>query len=131
MGRKGIPAEWIEETGTSTVRTLDFEIRQLETIYEFRNSLEVIDYLKAYPFLTEFLFEAFWEIERFFGRSPHVALKVITDPEIAGENQLFAYIHTTLSPEESLNRMDSLDEEWFLNQIDRTKGKFNFNIDFV
>ena len=51
MGRKIVNSEWIEETGTLTVRALDFEIRQLETIYQFRNSTKVVDYLKSYPFL--------------------------------------------------------------------------------
>lgn len=123
--------EWIEETGTSTVRALNFEIRQLEMIYEFRNSLEIVDYLKTYPFLIELLVEAFPEIERFFGRNPRVVLKLVKDPDIEGEEQLFAYIHTTLSAEEALNRMNRLDEEWFLTQIHRTEEKFNLNIEFV
>ena len=65
------------------------------------------------------------------GIDPRVALKVVTDPEIAGENQLFAYVHTTLSPKEAFNKMDRLDEEWFLDEINRTRGKFNLNIEFV
>jgi len=123
--------EWREEIGASTVRALDFEISQLEAIYEFLNPFEVRGYFLDYPFLIELLFEAFPEIERFFGRNPRVVLKVVKDPDIEGEEQLFAYIHTALSAEEALNRMDRLDEEWFLDKIDYTEGKFNLNIEFV
>lgn len=123
--------EWVEETGASIVRAPDFEIRQLETIYEFNDYYEVTNYLKEHSYLLELLFEAFSEIERLFGRNPRVLLKVVNDPDIEDENQLFAYIHTTLSPKEALSRMEILDEEWFLNQIDRARGKFNLNIEFV
>lgn len=122
---------WTEEGSASIIQTLNQEIQQLERIYLFRKSREVKEYLQTNSFLAPFLFEAFEVVQRFFGMNPSVVLEVTHDPEAPDESELFAYIQTTLSPPEPLERLRMLDEEWFLDQLAKLEGKFNFNIEYV
>ncbi len=87
--------------------------------------------MHAYPQLVEVLLEAHVYLQKYFGPDPRVTLEVVSDPEVEGMDELFAYIVTTLSVDEALARLDRLDEEWFLDQIDRVDGRFNFNLEFV
>jgi hypothetical protein len=81
--------------------------------------------------LIDVLLEAHAYLQKHFGPDPKVALQVVSDPEAKGGDQLFAYILTPLSVDKALTRLDRIDEEWFLDQLDRTDGLFNFNLEFV
>jgi len=50
---------------------------------------------------------------------------------VEGAKELFAYIRTSLPVDEALSRLDKFDEEWFLDQLDRAGGRFNFNLEFA
>ena len=63
-----------------------------------------------------------------------MTLEVTFDPDSenpADSEELFAYIPTSLPVEEALDRLHQLDQEWFLNQLHRVRGRVNFNLDFV
>ena len=60
-----------------------------------------------------------------------MALEVIRDPEIGKDGELFAYILTPLSVQEAQARLDDLDDEWFLDQLDRIGDLLNFNLEFI
>lgn len=106
-------------------------LQQLEEIYSLRNAATVRRFLHAYPQLVEVLLEAHGYLQKYFGPEPQVTLKVVSDPEGEGVEELFAYILTPLPVDEALARLDKLDEEWFLDQLDRVDGRFNFNLEFV
>ena len=86
--------------------------------------------LEKYPFLVSLLLEAYVEVGNYFPHS-RVFLEVFDDPEVEGMDKLFAYIRTPLPVDEALARLDKLDEEWFLDQLDRAAGRFNFNLEFA
>ncbi len=106
-------------------------LRRMGEIYPFRDVLAVQRFLRAYPQLTTVLLEAYAYLEKHFGPDPQVVLGVISDPEAVGREQLFAYILTSLPVDEAQVRLDRLDEEWFLNQLDQVGDLFNFNLEFV
>jgi predicted HTH domain antitoxin len=102
----------------------------LEERYVFRDS-QVRPFLQAYPHLTEFLLEASPYLQKHFGTTPHVELEVIRDPEIGLTGELIAYILTPLSVDEAQARLDRLDDEWLLDELDRVDGLLNFSLEFV
>lgn len=104
---------------------------QLEEIYSLRNAAAIQRFLHAYPQLVEILLEACVYLQEHFGPDPQVTLEVVSDPEVEGVEELFAYILTSLPVHEALARLHRLDEEWFLDQLDRVGGQFNFNLEFV
>ena len=95
------------------------------------NAAAVGRFLHAYPQLIEVLLEAYVYLQKYFGPDPQVTLEVVSDPEVEGVEELFTYILTSLPVNEALARLDKLDEEWFLDQLDRVGGRFNFNLEFV
>jgi len=106
-------------------------LHRLEEIYSLRDAATVRRFLHACPQLVEVLLEARIHLQKFFGPDPQVTLEVISDPEAESIDELFAYILTSLPVDEALARLDRLDEEWFLDQLDRIDGQFNFNLEFA
>lgn len=104
---------------------------QIEDLYSLRNAAAVRRFLHAYPRLIEVLLEAHGYLQKYFGPDPQVTLEVVSDPEVEDMDELFAYILTSLPVDEALARLNRLDEEWFLDQLDRVNGRFNFNLEFV
>ena len=104
---------------------------QLEKVYSFRNAEAVRRFLQTHPHLIEVILEAYPYLVKYFGPNPQVMLEVVGDPEAEGLEELFAYILTSLPVDEALARLDKLDQEWFLDQLDRIGGQFNFNLEFA
>jgi len=47
-----------------------------------------------------------------------------------GIKSLFASIYTDLSVDEAMSKMDYLDENWFICNMDKAKGKFNYDVEW-
>lgn len=107
------------------------ECRSLDNVYAVRDASKVYRFLQEHGELVGFLLDAYPQIEKYFGPAPVVELQVISDSEGHGLEQLFAYIRTSLPVQEALSRLELLDEEWFLDQIDRVGDVFNFNVEIV
>ena len=103
----------------------------LEKLYTYRRPMEVKGYIKAYPFLVPLLVEAYDKIGEYFGSNPAVVLEVVTDPEADDDRELFAFIQTNCAPEEALDRLNRLDQEWWLDASDRSEGKLCIHTEFV
>jgi hypothetical protein len=85
--------------------------------YRFINpELEIINFIIEHNLLA-FLLEARWEIRRVFGNDIVLEIELDPDPEEDFEG-LFIIIRTSLSPEDSLDLLDRLDEEWWLDVDD-------------
>ena len=115
----------------STIVSFEQSLRRIEELYSLNDRSTVKRFISNYPELANLLIEAFPHVQYHFGSYPDVELEVIRDPESDNFEELFAYIRTPLPPEAALKKLDQLDEEWFLDQLPRTEGKFNFNLEFV
>jgi hypothetical protein len=103
----------------------------LEKLYFFRRPSEVKEFLEASPFLKPLLVEAYERIGNCFGPKPEVVLEVVTDPEADDDRQLFAFIQTSLPSEQALDKLDRLDDDWWLDAADRSEGKLCLHVEFV
>jgi hypothetical protein len=88
------------------------------------------DFLQAHQELASLLNEAYQELRKYFP-SEDLKLELVSDPEIAGDQQLFVYIFTALLVTDALNKFDEFDEQWWLDRIDRANGLLNFNLRFI
>jgi hypothetical protein len=89
---------------------------------------QMYDLKDTHPGLIEVLMEAWPYLSKHFGPHPMVSLEVVHDPTSPDVDQLFAYIHTSLAADEALDKLDELDEEWFLSRADKVGALFNFNL---
>lgn len=122
---------WLPDPGSSTVQALNSDIEEIEKIYELTRKTEVVNFLTTYPFLTDLLLEAFGQVEKFFGLNPDVTLEVVQDLEATDERELVASIHTSLPPDEALDRLDQLDDHWWLDAMTKAQGNFCINLEFL
>ena len=105
----------------SVIRKSEELINLLEEFYLFRNPKEAKIFLLANDYLIEILFEAHWQIKKVFGEAVTTYLELHRDPEEEFE-ELFVVVKSTCSPEEARKLMDQLDEEWFLDVMNKTQG---------
>jgi len=104
-----------------------FKERKLTTLsklYIFsdgNSKTKAVQFIKDHPFLLNTLFEAPKHIFSIFGRKVLLYLELHRDPEEDFEG-FFIIIKTNLSPEESLNLLDRLDEEAWLDVDDSTSN---------
>ena len=104
---------------------------KLAASYQIENPPEVEAFLKEYSFLIPLLREVAPQARLIFGTDVRLTLQVVHDPEVAGESELTVYIHTNLPVDEAMDKLSKLDEEWFLDQLHRTNGKLNLDIQFT
>jgi len=93
----------------------------LYQFYKFADNEEKIMSFVEKHYLLGILLEAVREIRRVFGKEISLWLELHHDPEEDFEG-LFIIIKTKRSPEESLNLLDRLDEEWWLNVDDNVSN---------
>ncbi|MBW2307498.1 MAG: hypothetical protein JRG73_11240 [Deltaproteobacteria bacterium] len=105
-----VPATW----RCGTVRPLR-NVKILETFYRFINPEEVTNFLLAHDHLVESLQKTHRHIVRIFAENlVETTLEHVVDPEEDFES-LFVVIKTNLAPEEALEHLNRLDEEWWLD----------------
>jgi hypothetical protein len=105
-------------------------IDHITTGYALRNIDRVMSFIQDHSFLRTLLPEARHYINNYFPDSP-LALEVITDPEGDTSVQLVISILTSLSPDVALERLDALDQEWWLNALPRARNKLSIRVEFA
>ena len=68
-------------------------------------------------------------IKRHFPNSD-VVLEVVTDPEIADDKQLVAFIVVEKPAEDASQALDHLDEEWWMEALDRAQDNLCITLEF-
>jgi hypothetical protein len=122
-----VSQDW-QKVGSSVVQVSQNDLQWLERLYTFRRRAEIGYYLWEYPFLVSLLIEASSHISDYFPGS-QLFLEVVSDPETGGEGQLVVFVATSFLPQEALDRLDQLDEEWWLGALDRGQGKLCIHVE--
>ena len=95
---------------------------------ELYNDPEVKEYLERYQDLWSIMEEAYSVIEEIFGMGARVTFEVVHDTEIENYDQLFGYIDTEYSPEESYRLLQVFDDRWYTDKIDLIGERLNFMV---
>jgi hypothetical protein len=99
--------------------------------YQIEEPLAVAEFLRQHPFLDGLLIEARQQISHVFGQATPVELRLYDEPEYRGNPELYAEILTSLTVEESLTLQETLDQNWWLDNLDRGQGKFHIMVGFI
>ncbi len=114
------------ETRSATTRVREFELDAIERFFVVDDRSAVRSFVIQRPFLVPLLFEAYQEISLYFGNAS-LQLKLITDPE-DDSRRLTVTIMTSLSPDDAVERLQQLDEQWWLDALGRTRGALSISI---
>ncbi len=113
----------------STYPTSD--LRKLEQRYIFRNRSEVMDFAVNNSFLLQPLHEAWDQIRNYFGESVQAVLEVVADPEFFEDQELVIFIRTDLSPDEAFEKMEQMDDEWWLDVPATVRKNLCIDVEFI
>ena len=96
-----------------------------------RQPSHILEFIDSHPFLESLLLETYRAVSKHFGPSPRIALELMHDPEVPDASELIAFIQTHLSPDEVLEKLDQLEEDWWLDALERAGQEFSINLEFV
>lgn len=105
------------------------DLNRLKQLYTLKEQEDVIAFIKVYPFVINFLFEAEDKIHSYFPES-ELFLRMFNNPEAMDDTYLLIQIRTTFSPKETLQRFNQLEDEWWLDTLVSTKGKLSINVKY-
>lgn len=109
----------------------DMPIGGLRERYEFRNGAAVRGYLRENPSLCGLLKEARDKIAEHFGDEVLVVLDLVKGFEADDDERLFVFVQTELSPDEALDHLDELYEEWWLGALATAQPKFSIDVEYI
>jgi hypothetical protein len=104
------------------------QIQNIESLYFIEDAETVLSFLNQHPPLMPLLIEAYEQVEAHFGARQRVTLEWVADPEIAGFDELFAYIVTTLPASEAYEKFIQFRDDWFLERVDQADYLLNFSL---
>jgi hypothetical protein len=111
------------------IKDAETGIEEIERSFALRNEPGVAAFLGEHSFLLPLLLESHDRINEQFPNARPV-LEVVADPEGAHDFQLALFIHTKLAPEEAMATLERFDETWWLDAMDRARGKLCVTLEF-
>lgn len=105
------------------------EIERLKEYYNFTDEDRLKEFLSNNAHLISFLFEAANEIRKRFNSDTRIDL-ALTEDSPDGEF-LYAYIYVDLPLENVEEKVRQFEEEWLLDNILRSEGRFSYNVWWV
>jgi hypothetical protein len=118
-----------EEIKPSTISGSLINIQPLEQLFVFRRPTEVRHFLEENPFLGPLLKEAYINIREYFPSS-EIFLEVVADPEAFDEEQLVIFIPVTQDPDGASEALNQLDQNWWLDAMERSQDKLCITLEF-
>ena len=91
----------------------------------------VAQFIQENAFLAELLVEIRAKVSEVFGAATQVRLDLLDDPEFLGQPKLYAVILTPLAAEVALALQARLDDDWWLDNLERAQGKLNLCLEYV
>ncbi len=119
----------LEDFNNPPASSYTTNIQLLKQLYLFRNVEEVQNFLEANSFLVSLLKEGYSHIKKYFPYS-RVFLEVVTDPEAFDEKQLVAFIVVEQDSDDASEALDQLDEDWWLDAMERAQDKLCVTLEF-
>lgn len=101
----------------------------LEKIYTYSNKPDIVHYLDENSNLEYLLLEAHDKIKEVFPEE-RLSLRVASDPEIVGWRRLVIDIHTKLDADEAFDKLNILDNDWWLDTVATISNDLDINIEF-
>jgi hypothetical protein len=107
-------------------------IGELERLYEFRDEAAVKDFLKHNPDVLPVLAEAPNVIHQAeFFPNAQLFLEVEESEYVEGKYQLLLYIATNNNPAAAFEKLQSFDQTWWIDNLDRTKNKLSIHLEYL
>jgi hypothetical protein len=115
--------------GTSDPES-QYMVQLLSAGYQIKDRIWVNEFVSAHGFLMPLLLEAPEQIGRFFSDAA-LSLELVVDPESStNDRYLVLSIHTQFESGEALSRLRGLQEQWWLDQLNKGQGHLVLNLEY-
>lgn len=120
-----------EQIAKGKTKTTIEEINVLDSKYRISNFEEVKTFLSKNRFLIPLLEEIPNKIYEYYGNDQEISLELLYEPDFPLSSKLWVTVLTKKSAEDARSIMDKIDNDWWLENIDRANCKLNIGIDYV
>ncbi len=103
-------------------------MRLLE-LFQVRDSHSIISFINKHFFLNDYLLEIYKAIRNSFPEE-NLRIDLYDDPEGQMSSELAIYIQSTDSPGSALEKLDSFDNDFWIDRIDKYEGYISVNIEY-
>lgn len=124
-----LPRKWFAPS-YSLVSETDLLLSHLRSNGIFiKDTVEVEKFLADHAGIMPYLYELPDVVVSRFGNT-NMSLVIFSDPDMAGESELFLEIETALTPREANPMLNELNSSWLLQMEDRDAYLFNTCLKF-
>jgi len=106
----------INESDQANGTDLNLIMSLLKCMYAIKNAGEVRCILDEHNYLTSLLDDAYENIRKEFPYE-EISLEIYSDPAYPTEKEVLISILTPMSPDEAINRLDRVDDGWWINNL--------------
>lgn len=127
---------WLNDNSTWQTEMPKYTIQEANYFIELDKYFNIIDpsaianFIEKNSFLFPLLIEAQNQIKKHFPDAP-LKLDIIYDPEEPSATQLVVRVGVTMEPVEAVERLDALDNEWWLDNMFNAKNKLCINLEWI
>lgn len=118
-----------EQLAESRKKVIDEKIAALAEQYNIQKGVKLFLHKNAY--LLPVLEELPNKVAEYFGNERELLLKVSGESVFLDSSELSLFISVPLTADEGLDILDKFDNEWWLDNLERTKYNLNINLKFV
>lgn len=106
------------------------DVRLIEELYSWENVGNVQRFLTSHPQVRSALIDGAPRVRSCFGPGTDVTLRVEHRVEDDGEEQMIAFIRTPFGVDESIERLDQFDADWWLDEAPKVTGLLTFALSY-
>lgn len=107
------------------------KIKDIILEYPNSNEAELESFLIDNPRIIDYIPKAKEQIRKYFGNDVEISLEVFFDPEVDDDDgtSLFMNVRTSDDLDSAMQKLDSLDEEWFIPEVGEYADNFTIDLD--
>jgi hypothetical protein len=108
--------EFMNESDPVDTMDLNLIMGLLNYMYALKNAGEIRCTIEKHNYLTSLLDDAYEDIRKEFP-CEKISLEIYSDPAYPTEKEVLISILTSMSPDEAINRLDRVDDDWWINNL--------------
>jgi hypothetical protein len=91
-----------------------------------------LDLLRRWPELSVLIQEAACKLRESFGASAQIVLERFDDPEAENEDpSLYLVVETTLRALDARQALDRFEDNWWMENAERSNNRLHFSVEFL
>lgn len=118
-------------SGDEHLSSFSFDPQVIDSLFGLEQAIRVHEYLRKNSSLFSLLLRARAEAHWLFGARADVKLRIECDPEGEFAPRLLVLIQTNLDAQRAIDKLDLLDDRWWLSVDPRLRSLMKIDVEYV